>query len=133
MEAGIKPLNKLVEEAIKNHESELKTHKRDELAYQARVEGLHADLKSASKTTARKKAEHTANEFVDLIMEAEDNAPPPPVMRRYYTNDATIEKFRSYVVIHHNLSTNFLPLNTAYAKTGHDNAASYRHLHYHPR
>ena len=24
-------------------------------------------------------------------------------------------------------------LNTAYAKTGHDNAASYRHLHYHPR
>jgi hypothetical protein len=92
MEAGIKPLNKLVEEAIKNHESELKTHKRDELAYQARVEGLHADLKSASKTTARKKAEHTANEFVDLIMEAEDNAPPPPVMRRYYTNDATIEK-----------------------------------------
>ena len=92
MEAGIKPLNKLVEEAIKNHESELKTHKRDELAYQARVEGLHADLKSASKTTARKKAEHTANEFVDLIMEAEDNAPPPPVMRRYLTNDATIEK-----------------------------------------
>ena len=92
MEAGIKPLNKLVEEAIKKHESELKTHKRDELAYQARVEGLHADLKSASKTTARKKAEHTANEFVDLIMEAEDNAPPPPVMRRYYTNDATIEK-----------------------------------------
>ncbi|HNL81154.1 MAG TPA: YfjI family protein, partial [Agitococcus sp.] len=88
----IKPLNKLIEEAIKNHESELKTHKRDELAYQARLEGLRADLKSASKTTARKKAEHTANELVDLIMEAEDNAPPPPVMRRYLTNDATIEK-----------------------------------------
>ena len=25
-------------------------------------------------------------------MEAEDNAPPLPVMRRYLTNDATIEK-----------------------------------------
>lgn len=84
-------LNKLIEEAI-NHESELKTHKRDELAYQAKLEGLHADLKSASKTTARKSRTCLANEFVDLIMEAEDNAPPPPVMRRYLTNDATIEK-----------------------------------------
>ncbi len=90
--AGFKQLDRLVCDARASYEDELKTFNKEMMLYKADIEGKESDLKSVSKSTARTKIKHTPRELVDLICEAQVNEPQPPILRRYKTNDCTIQK-----------------------------------------
>jgi hypothetical protein len=92
IDAGIKPLDRLIVQARESYENDLKVYEKEMMLYKANVEGLESDLKSASKTSAKNKPKHTSQELVDLICQAKENEPQPPILRRYKTNDCTIER-----------------------------------------
>ena len=92
IDAGIKPLDRLIVQARESYENDLKAYEKEMMLYKANVEGLESDLKSASKTSAKNKVKHTPQELVELICQAKENEPQPPILRRYKTNDCTIER-----------------------------------------
>ena len=90
--AGMKPLDRLITKARYDFVAAKKVYERELMLYEAEMEGLKADLKSAAKNTAKKKPQHTPEELVQLIMAKEEKKPSLACQRRYKTNDCTIEK-----------------------------------------
>jgi hypothetical protein len=83
---ALKPLMRLEVEAKKNFDAESEQHEIDLMESQARKEALKADMSKAAKGKASKSMETIKKEMLELE-ELEK-----PVMTRYKSNDATIEK-----------------------------------------
>ena len=92
IDSGMRPLNFLINKARESYESDLKSHEKDKMLYKSKLEGLEADLKSASKTSSKNKPQKTREELAELICQERENEPMPPCLRRYKTNDCTVPK-----------------------------------------
>jgi len=92
IDSGMRPLNFLINKARESYESDLKSHEKDKMLYKSKLEGLEADLKSASKTSSKSKPQKTREELAELICKEKENEPMPPCLRRYKTNDCTVPK-----------------------------------------
>ncbi len=85
--AAMKPLDRLVAIAQKIFENEMRRHQVEELAHEARVNALKDKLKAAAKDRSKGDPEITAGELQALL----DQAPKKPMLRRFKTNDPTVE------------------------------------------
>ncbi|MCB1660658.1 MAG: DUF3987 domain-containing protein, partial [Pseudomonadales bacterium] len=56
------------------------------------LDSLKSELKSSANPNAKKTPKHTKEELIDLICKMEEEAPCPPMLRRYKTNDSTVAK-----------------------------------------
>jgi hypothetical protein len=82
----MKPLDRLVAEAYEQYEEAKLTHETVVMIAEAKKEALQKDLKQAAKTGSETKL----NELAGKLQNAE--LPEEPVLRRYKTSDATVEK-----------------------------------------
>jgi hypothetical protein len=92
IDSGMRPLNFLINKARESYESDSKNYEKEKMLYESKVDGLEADLKSASKTSSKNKPGETRENLAALICKEKDNKPNPPSLRRYKTNDCTVPK-----------------------------------------
>ena len=85
--AAMKPLDRLVAIAQKIFEDEMRRHQVEELAHDARVNALKDKLKAAAKDRSKGDPKIIAGELQALL----DQAPKKPMLRRFKTNDPTVE------------------------------------------
>jgi hypothetical protein len=83
----MKPLDRLAAIAQKIFEDLTRRHRVEELAHEARVNALKDKLKTAAKDRSKGDPEIIAGELQALL----DQAPKKPVLRRFKTNDPTVE------------------------------------------
>lgn len=86
-----KPLDRLVAEARAAHEEALEDHAAEAEAVEAIKAGLKDQIKAAGKNAAKRGGDR---EDLDGLISLQRNTeiPKPPTMRRYRTNDTTVEK-----------------------------------------
>jgi hypothetical protein len=84
---ALKPLKQLEIEAKKNFDAESERHEVDLMELQARKEALKVEMKNSA---ANKKNSRSMDAIKKEMLELEE--PTKPIMTRYKTNDATIEK-----------------------------------------
>lgn len=86
--AALKPLDRLIAKAIEEHQEELRGYQATSIVSEAKRDALQSQIKAAAK---QKKGlsdlDSMAHELVDF-----QNQSSMPVLRRYKTNDATVEK-----------------------------------------
>jgi hypothetical protein len=82
---AVRPLDMLVAKAVEQHEAENSSFQCERMVYEARIDALKAQLKKATKDGQESPASVAAE-----IAGVEE--PTEPVLRRYKTNDSTVEK-----------------------------------------
>lgn len=88
IEAALKPLNRLVALAMETHQAELETFESEKLVFEAKKEGIEARIKAAAKDP--KKGD--VSTIVGELQAFKEQAPKAPTLRRYKSNDTTVEK-----------------------------------------
>ncbi|MGM0653577.1 MAG: DUF3987 domain-containing protein, partial [Bacillota bacterium] len=83
---ALKPIEMLENEAKKEYDSEHLFHEAEIEAYNAKKEGIKAQMKTAAKKGEQETIETLKDEFSQL------EKPESPFCKRYKTNDSTIEK-----------------------------------------
>jgi len=83
---ALKSLSRLEAEAKESLDKSIKSYEMDLFEYQARKEGLRAEMKKVATDMGKRTMESIREELSQL------EEPARPTMRRYKTNDATIEK-----------------------------------------
>jgi len=88
---AMKPLSRLIAEAYKRHAQELEAYKAELVASEAMKAALKDEIKQAAK--ASRKAGNNRSKLDEAIAEQRTFEPPEePTVRRYKTEDATVEK-----------------------------------------
>lgn len=87
--SGMKPLDRLIAKAMKAHQAELEQYEIEATIHKAHQEALQGKIKSKAKTA---NPSGGMNEVAAEWKKLRDNAPKPPTMRRYKSNDTTVEK-----------------------------------------
>jgi hypothetical protein len=90
LEAGLKPLDRLVAEAAADYE-------RDMAQYEAKVR-IYKALLAAHETDLKRAAKDGDEDEVARIAATPPEKPTPSVKRRYSTNDATVEKIGELLI-----------------------------------
>lgn len=88
---GMKPLDRLVAKAMKEHRAALDGYEADCVVHRAQAEAIEANIKK----TAKKNSGSNGSALTGLSQDFQshkNNEPTPPELRRYKTNDSTIEK-----------------------------------------
>ena len=83
---ALKPLGRLEAKAKEEFDGEVKCHEIDLLEYEARKESLKTELKKASSGKGNRSTDNIKSELFNL------EKPQASPMKRYRSNDATIEK-----------------------------------------
>ena len=83
----MKPLDRLIAIAQKIFEDDMRRHQVEELAHEARVNALKNKLKTAGNDRSKGDPKMIAGELQALL----DQAPKKPMLRRFKTNDPTVE------------------------------------------
>ena len=86
--AALAPLDKLIARASEAHQVEQEEFETDKLVFEARREDIEKRIKAA----ARKAANDNPEEIAQELRSHKEQAPEEPVLRRYKTNDSTVEK-----------------------------------------
>ena len=82
----MKPLSRLVAEAYEEHEEAKVAYETDAMVAEATKAALKDDLKKAARSGDRSKLEEIAHRGKEI------EGPEEPILRRYKTEDATVEK-----------------------------------------
>lgn len=85
--AGLKPLNAMASRQRKKFSAEMEEYEMKMLIQGAKEEALQSKIKAAAKDNTKGDADALAQE----LLSERRNAPPPPSLRRYTTNDSTVE------------------------------------------
>ncbi|SEN91490.1 putative DNA primase/helicase [Nitrosospira multiformis] len=86
--AALKPLERLIEQAIEAHRAELDACDASRTVFKAREDAIEHHIKAAAKDPKN-------GDLDSLVQELQDHrqqVPDSPALRRYKTNDTTIEK-----------------------------------------
>jgi hypothetical protein len=86
--AGLRPVNWLAARAVEAYEKERPTFEAEKLGLEAQVSALEAKVKAAAKKGSHSEVQSLAKELAYVKTLAAEE----PVLRRYQTNDATVEK-----------------------------------------
>ena len=87
MDAALKPMDRLAAKAAEAHRAEIEAFETDATIHKARCEAIEGEIKAAAKKPgANLKAR------ADELRQHKSAAPKAPTMRRYQTNDTTVEK-----------------------------------------
>ena len=86
--AALKPLDRLIALAMEAHNADMEISEAEQTVFEARREAIEARIKTAAKDAKKGDPVAIARE----LQEHRRNAPTGPTLRRYKTNDSTIEK-----------------------------------------
>jgi hypothetical protein len=91
--AALKPLDRLIAEALKVHETALAEYETAKVVFDAQNDAIESRIKGAANGTKGNKGDPAdIAEIAKELRSHGDQAPRPPTLRRYKTNDTTVEK-----------------------------------------
>jgi putative DNA primase/helicase len=85
---ALKPLDRLIAKALDVHTAALADHETDKVVFEARKDAIEARIKEAARKPSKSDPESIAKE----LRTHGEQAPVSPTLRRYKTNDSTVEK-----------------------------------------
>lgn len=85
---ALKPLDRLIAQAMEAHQAELEAFDADKTVFEAKKDAIEARIKAAAKDAKKGDLDSIAQE----LMDHRQQAPGAPVLRRYKSNDTTVEK-----------------------------------------
>jgi len=85
--AAMKPLDRLVSDAISEHQTDVSSYEADKIVFDARCDAKHTKIKKAAADESK-----GIQMLSDELQSLKRSAPEVPTIRRYKTNDTTIEK-----------------------------------------
>ena len=88
LNAALKPVDRLIAKALKDHDAELADYETKRVVFDAQKCALESQVKKA----ARKPAEGDPTTIAKALRKHRENAPVAPTLRRFKTNDSTVEK-----------------------------------------
>lgn len=86
----LKPLERLIALAMGSYQTDANTFEADKMVFEATKDAIESRIKSAAKAKDSK-IENLTN-IAKELQNHRENAPDIPILRRYKTNDATVEK-----------------------------------------
>jgi hypothetical protein len=86
--AALKPLDRLIAKALEEHRAALADYETDKVVFEARKDAIEGRIKEAAKKPGKGDPESIAKE----LWTHSEQVPPAPALRRYKTNDSTVEK-----------------------------------------
>lgn len=86
----LKPLERLIALAMESYQTDANTFEADKTVFEATKEAIESRIKSAAKAKDSK-IENLTN-IAKELQNHRENAPDIPILRRYKTNDTTVEK-----------------------------------------
>lgn len=86
--AALKPHDRLIATAMEMHQAEMEAFEADEMVFEAKKDAIGSRIKAAAKNA--KKGD--INSIAAELQEHRQQTPETPVLRRYKSNDTTIEK-----------------------------------------
>ena len=87
MDAALRPIDRLAAKAAEAHRAKLEGFAIEETVYKARQGGIEDAIRQAAK-----KPDAKLDTYADELRRHKASAPKAPTMRRYQTNDTTVEK-----------------------------------------
>ena len=84
---ALKPLDRLAAKAHEAHRDAIALYESDKTIHEARMEALQCDIKKEAK-----RENGDPDQFANLYRQQRQQAPEPPTVRRFKTNDSTTEK-----------------------------------------
>lgn len=86
--AALKPLDRLVAKAIKAYQEDVEVFEADKTVFEAKLEAIESRIKAAAKDSKKGNLDSLAKELQSQRQET----PLSPILRRYKSNDTTVEK-----------------------------------------
>lgn len=86
--AALKPLDRLIARAMEAHRADLEAFEADKTVFEARKDAIESRIKGAAKDAKNGDLDSLAKE----LQSHRQQAPDAPLLRRYKSNDTTIEK-----------------------------------------
>jgi Protein of unknown function (DUF3987) len=86
--AALKPLDRLIAKALEAHRAELADYATSKVVFDAQKDAIEGRIKEAAKKPSRGDPASIARE----LRAHREQAPGAPTLRRYKTNDSTVEK-----------------------------------------
>ena len=93
--AGLKPQDRLVAKAMKAHREQLEDFESKKTIFEAETQALENELKAAAKIKSKKSNGSNVSTLAEVAAKLQSHrrqAPHEPTLRRYKTNDCTVEK-----------------------------------------
>ena len=85
---ALKPLDRLIANALEEHRAEVADYETAKVVFDAQTDAIEGRIKEAAKKSSKGDPAAIARQ----LRTHRAQAPPPPVLRRYKTNDSTVEK-----------------------------------------
>ena len=85
---ALKPMDRLIAKAVEEHQTSLGDHETASVVYEAKRDAIAGRIKDAAKRPSKGDPTSIAEE----LRAHRDQAPAAPTLRRYKTNDSTVEK-----------------------------------------
>lgn len=86
--AALKPLDRLIAKALEAHAAELADYETNNIVFEAQKDAIEGRIKEAAKKPSKGDPATIARE----LRTHSEQAPDAPTLRRYKTNDSTVEK-----------------------------------------
>ena len=86
--AALKPLDRLIARAMEAHRADLEAFEADNTVFEAKRDAIESRIKAAAKDAKKGDLDSIAKE----LQGHRQQAPDAPILRRYKSNDTTIEK-----------------------------------------
>lgn len=86
--AALKPLDRLIARAMEAHQADLEGFEADRTVFEAKKDAIEGRIKAAAKDTKKGDLDSIAKE----LQGHRQQAPEAPTLRRYKSNDTTVEK-----------------------------------------
>jgi len=86
--AALKPYDRLIATAMETHQAEIEAFEAEEMVFEAKKDAIGSRIKAAAKDAKKGDINSIAKE----LQEHRQQGPEQPVLRRYKSNDTTIEK-----------------------------------------
>jgi len=90
--AALRAMDRLTAAARKDHEAAMADFEAVEMVHEARRDAIHGRVKSAAKGGGKGETEASLESITKELQAHNRGAPAPPILRRYKTNDTTVEK-----------------------------------------
>ena len=86
--AALKPLDRLIAQAMEAHRADVEAFDADKTVFEAKKDAIEFRIKAAAKDTKKGNLDSIAKELTSLRQQAQK----APILRRYKSNDTTVEK-----------------------------------------
>lgn len=86
--AALKPLDRLIARAMEAYRADMEAFEADKVVFEAKKEAIEVRIKAAAKDAKKGDLDSLAKE----LQGHRQQAPKEPILRRYKTNDSTVEK-----------------------------------------